>query len=253
MQLSSAGNPDGGDVLMTNGIRFQSIGALSVFAIIILIVLAILLIPLVLLGLVGAAFTRLGFTWISAVAVVLLILLGSTVNIPIYTFKRDMVRVVPEGVSLNDPNSPWSSGQIWETVISLNLGGAVIPVLVAGYLLHTALLQTGSLLVVPVCVGILAVALITYSSTRAIPGLGLQVPVLIPALTALLVALLLSGGMGVNTPISAVVSGTFGVLIGGNLAQIPKIKDLDIPAWSIGGSGTFGSILICCILPALIA
>ena len=124
---------------MTNGIRFQSIGALSVFAIIILIVFAILLIPLVLLGLVGAAFTRLGFSWISAVAVVLLILLGSAVNIPVYTIKRDMVRVVPENATMSDPYAPWSAGQVWETVISLNLGGAIIPVLVAVYLLHTAL------------------------------------------------------------------------------------------------------------------
>jgi uncharacterized membrane protein len=238
---------------MSNGIRFQSIGALSVFAIIILVVFVILLIPLVLLGLVGTAFTRLGFSWISAVAVVLLILLGSTANIPVYTIRRDMVRVVPENATISDPYAPWSAGQVWETIISINLGGAVIPALVAVYLLHTALLQTGTSLILPVCVGILAVALITYSSTRVIPGIGLQVPVLIPALTALLVGLLLSGGAGITAAVSAIVSGTFGVLIGGNLAQMGKIKDLDISAWSIGGSGTFGSMLICCILPALIA
>jgi uncharacterized membrane protein len=238
---------------MTNGIRFQSIGALSVFAIIILIVLAILLIPLVLLGLVGAAFTRLGFSWISALAVVLLILLGSAVNIPVYTIKRDMVRVAPDTITMSDPFIPWSAGQVWETVISLNLGGAIIPVFVAVYLMYTAFPVTGYSLVLPVCAGVFAVALITYSSTRVIPAIGLQVPLLIPALTALLVALLLSGGVAIIAVVSAVVSGTFGVLAGGNLAQIPKIKDLDIPAWSIGGSGTFGSMLICCILPALIA
>jgi uncharacterized membrane protein len=238
---------------MTNGIRFQSIGALSVFAVIIAVVIIILLIPLLLLGLVGAAFTRLGFSWISALAVVLLILLGSTVNIPLYTIKRDMVRAVPENATLSDPYTPWSAGQVWDTVISINLGGAIIPVLIAVYLLFTALPLTGQSLILPVCAGILAVALVTYSSTRVIPGIGLQVPTLIPALTALLVALLLSGGTGITAAVSAVVCGTFGVLLGGNLVQIAKIKDLDIPAWSIGGSGTFGSMLICCILPALIA
>jgi uncharacterized membrane protein len=237
---------------MADGVRFQSIGALSVFAIIILIALAVLLIPLVIFGLVGAAFTRLGFSWLSALAVVLLILLGSTVNIPVYTIKRDMVRVVPENAAISDPFAPWSGGQVWETVLAINLGGAIIPVIVAIYLLFTALPKTGSSLVLPISAGILAVASITYSSTRLIPGFGLQVPVLIPALTAILVALILSGSVGITAAVSAVVSGTFGVLIGGNLAQIPKIKDLDIPAWSIGGSGTFGSMLICCILPALI-
>jgi uncharacterized membrane protein len=238
---------------MTNGIRFQSIGALSVFAIIILIVLAILLIPLILYGLVGAAFTRLGFSWISALAIVLLILLGSAVNIPIYTIKRDMVRVAPDTATMSDPYAPWSAGQVWETVISLNLGGAIIPVLVAVYLLYTAIPLTGQSLALPVCAGIIAVALITWSATRVVPGLGLQVPLLMPALTAILVAILFAGGVGITAAVSAVVSGTFGVLLGGNLVQVGKIRDLDIPAWSIGGSGTFGSMLICCILPALIA
>lgn len=238
---------------MTDGIRFQSIGALSVVAIIILIFIVILLIPLVFLGLIGAAFTRLGFSWLSALAVVLLILFGSAVNIPLYTIKRDMIRIEPEGASLSDPFTPWSAGQVWETVISINLGGAVIPLFVALYLMYTALPLTGSTLFLPLCAGLLAVAFITYVSTRQIPGIGLQVPILIPALVALLVALALAGGVGITAAVSAFVSGTLGVLVGGNLAQIPRIKDLSISAWSIGGSGTFGSILICCILPALIA
>jgi uncharacterized membrane protein len=238
---------------MTNSVRFPSIGALSVFAIIIFVVLLILLIPLLFLGLIGAAFTRLGFSWLSALAVVLLILLGSSVNIPVYTIKRDMIRVVPEGVSISDPFTPWSAGQVWETVISISLGGAVLPICVAVYLLYTALPLTGKSLALPICAGILTVAVITYVSTRPAPGIGLQVPILVPALTALLVAVLLAGGVGITAAVSAFVSGIIGVLCGGNLAQIPRIKDLDIPAWSIGGSGTFGSMLICCILPALIA
>ena len=51
----------------------------------------------------------------------------------------------------------------------------------------------------------------------------------------------------------AFVSGTIGTLLGGNLAQLHRIKGLDVADVSIGGAGTFGAIFICCILPALIA
>ena len=68
---------------------------MSVLAIILLIGLVILLIPLLILGVIGAAFTRLGLSWIAALALVLLMLAGSFVNIPLYRIRRDMIRAVP--------------------------------------------------------------------------------------------------------------------------------------------------------------
>ena len=67
---------------MAGGIRFVSVGGLSVLVILLLVGLVILLIPLLFLGMIGAAFTKLGFSWISAIVVVLLMLFGSYVNIP---------------------------------------------------------------------------------------------------------------------------------------------------------------------------
>jgi len=238
---------------MTNGIRYQTVGALPVIAILIFIVLIIVLIPLVFLGLIGAAFTRLGFSWLSALAVVLLILLGSTVNIPVYTIKRDMVRMTHGEMSMSDPYAAWPREDVWDTVISINLGGAVIPLCIALYVLSVAYPLVTTPLMAPVVLGILVVSLITYASTRAIPGAGIQVPLLIPALTALLLGLVFGGSVGLAASVIALASGIFGILIGGNLAQLGKIRDLGIPALSIGGSGTFGSLLFCCILPALVA
>jgi uncharacterized membrane protein len=62
-----------------NGLyRLSPLGSLPVFALIGLVVLIVLVIPLLILGLVGAAFSRLGFSWIEAVAVILLMFLGSS-------------------------------------------------------------------------------------------------------------------------------------------------------------------------------
>jgi uncharacterized membrane protein len=65
--------------------------------------------------------------------------------------------------------------------------------------------------------------------------------------------MLLFGGAGIPATVLAFVSGTIGILMGGNLAQLHRIKGLDVSDFSIGGAGTFGAIFICCILPALIA
>lgn len=238
---------------MSNGVRFYSAGPLSIFAIILLIALVILIIPLFIFGMIGAAFTRLGFSWISALAIVLLMLFGSFVNIPLYRFKRDMVRVSPDTNAIFGSGSPWPADPVWETQISINLGGAILPICLSFYLLYQAVSITGLSLLIPVGAGILLVALVTFFATRPIPGAGLHVPLLIPALTALLMGLLLFGGAGIPTMVTAFVSGTIGVLLGGNVVQLSRIKDLEVPLVSIGGAGTFGSVFICCILPALVA
>ena len=238
---------------MAGGIRFVSAGALSVLAILLIVGLIIILIPLFLLGMVGAAFTKLGFSWITAMAVVLLMLFGSYVNIPVYTFKRDMVRMSPDTTSVYGANSPWPADPVWETQVSINLGGAILPVCISLYLLYQAVSITSTSLLVPVGVGILIVALVTFFATRPVPGVGLRVPLLMPALTALLMGMLLFGGAGIPATVVAFVSGTTGTLLGGNIARLNRIRDLEVPEMSIGGAGTFSAIFICCILPALIA
>jgi uncharacterized membrane protein len=238
---------------MSDGVRFYSAGPLSVFVIIILIVLVVILIPLLILGIIGAAFTRLGFSWIAALAVVLLMLFGSFVTIPVYRIRRDMIRVSQDEATVFGVCVPCASGQVWDTTISLNLGGAVIPVCVSLYMVYRAILITGTSLVFTVCAGITIVAIITFVSTRLVPCAGIQVPLLIPGLTALLAGLLLAGGTGLTAAVTAFVSGVAGVLLGGNIANLYRIKDLEVPEISIGGAGTFGSVFICCMLPALIA
>lgn len=238
---------------MSDGVRFFSAGPLSAFMIIILVVLMIILIPLLILGMIGAAFTRLGFSWIFALAVVLLMLFGSFVNIPVYRVRRDMIRVSQDNASVFGVCVPCASAHVWDTAISLNLGGAVIPVCVSLYMVYQAILFTGIPLVFTVCAGITIVAIITFISSRRVVCVGIRVSLLIPGLTALLAGLFLAGGTGLTAAVTAFVSGTIGVLLGGNIVNLYRIKDLEVPEVSIGGAGTFGSIFVCCMLPALIA
>jgi uncharacterized membrane protein len=238
---------------MAGGIRFSSAGPLSVLAIVLFIGLVLLMIPLLVIGVIGAAFTRLGLSWIAALALVLLMLAGSFVNIPLYRIRRDMVRAAPLDSAGNVLAAPFAIPPVWETVISVNLGGGILPVCTAAYMVYQAGRITGATHLIPVALCAALVMGISFVSTHEIAGVGIRVPLIIPALTALLAGVLLANGTGLTAAVTALAGGTLGTLLGGNLAHLYRARDLEVPEVSIGGFGTFGAVFLCCVLPALIA
>jgi uncharacterized membrane protein len=239
---------------MAGSIRYFTAGPLPAVAILLLIGLVLLMIPLLFLGIIGAAFTRLGLSWVAALALVLLMLAGSFVNIPLFRIRRDMIQAVPLDNAYGEPGYPFPAVPVWETRISINFGGAILPVLIAAYLISRAAAAGGTPLLVSVILCTAACMAVSFIFSRGIAGVGIHVPLLIPALSALLVGFLLSGGItGLPAAATAFAGGTLGTLAGGNLARLPGVRELDVPEVSIGGSGTFGAVFLCCILPALIA
>jgi uncharacterized membrane protein len=237
---------------MAGGFRFFSAGPLPVLAIVLIIGLVLLLIPLLILGIISAAFTRLGLSWVSAIVLVLAMLAGSFVNIPLWHVRRDMIRAAPLDSAGNVSATPFADMPVWETVISVNFGGGILPVCIAAYILYQAVMVLGTGLLVPaaICAGL--VMILSFVSTREITGVGIRVPFFIPALTAFLGGILLAGGTGLSASVTALAGGVLGTIAGGNLAHLYRIRDLNVPDVSIGGSGTFGAVFLCCILPTLI-
>jgi uncharacterized membrane protein len=238
---------------MAGGIRFFSAGPLSVLAILLLIGVVIILIPLLIIGVIGAAFTRLGLSWIAALALVLLMLAGSFVNIPLYRIRRDMIRATPMDSAGNELAFPFATPPVWDTVISVNFGGGIIPACIAAYMMYQAVVVSGTTLLIPIALCAALVTVVSFASSREIAGVGIRVPFIIPALTALLAGILLSGGTGLTAAVTALAGGILGTLSGGNLAHLYRVRDLEVPDMSIGGFGTFGAVFLCCILPALVA
>jgi len=237
---------------MAGGIRSFSAGPLPVLAIILLIGFVILLIPLLILGVIGAAFTRLGLSWVAALALILLMLAGSFVNLPLYRIQRDMIRAIPLDSDGNELAAPFAAPPVWDTVISVNLGGGILPVCIAAYMVYRSIMVDGTAILTHAVVCAALVTVISFVSTREAAGIGIRVPFIIPALTALLVGVLLSGGTGLTAAVTALAGGTLGTLMGGNLAHLWHVRDLEVPEVSIGGFGTFGAVFLCCVLPALI-
>lgn len=199
-------------------------------------------------GIVVSAFMKIGFSIEDALLILLLSLLGSSINIPLATLRSDApvvrdtyVRVF--GVSYRVPFRRVIRN---ETTIAVNVGGAVIPILISAYLLMkfpSSLLLAGA--------GILIVTIITHSVAKPIRGIGIATPALVPPLAAALAAILLTSIIHIpDCPIdqcrvvTAYAGGVLGTLIGADLLNLGKIKNLGAPVASIGGAGTFDGIFL---------
>lgn len=199
------------------------------------------------MGIVISTFMKIGFSTEDAFLILILSLLGSSINIPLLTLSSEVpvlrdryVRVF--GVSYRVPIQRLMRN---ETVIAVNVGGAIIPVLISVYLLT----QFPSSLY-PAGIGIIIVSIITYFVAKPVQGVGIVTPALIPPLTATLVAILLPLFIQTGCPIdqcrviTAYTGGVLGTLIGADLLNLRKIKALGAPVASIGGAGTFDGIFL---------
>ena len=238
---------------MQSNIRVYSGGPLTILAILVILGLLVIIMPLLFLGFAGKALMNLvGLSWLTATALVILILLCSLVNIPVWKIQRETIRMPHNETP--DAFTPNENGGLWETTLAVNLGGAIIPVAMACYLLYRAsALMSGNTLFLQVAAATLIVAAMAYVTTRPLVGVGIRAPLFIPGLAALLCGVLLAGGLGVSAGVIAFVSATLGILLGADIAHLPHVGDLEVPQVSIGGAGTFGAIFIGCILSALIA
>jgi uncharacterized membrane protein len=239
---------------MNGTFRFSGPDALPFLAIALAILILIFLIPLLMLGLAGAAFSRLGFSWIEAVSVILLMLVGYFVDIPIHTFTRAGGRDGATGAMVLDAftGEPVPDERS-STAVSLNLGGAVIPSAVSVYLLYEMDRMDTGLSFLPLVICLAAVAIVVMMSAKFIPGWGIRAPLFLPSVTALACGLLLTGGTGLSAAVTAFSGGTMGILVGITGFLFRKGFDQGIRQISIGGAGAFGSIFLCILLSALIA
>jgi uncharacterized membrane protein len=210
----------------------------------ILVVLVAALVVLVQLGVLRYAFMRLGISSRAALLLLIASLAGSYFNIPVAELPARHVLsgqvidyfgvayVVP--VVVNWPG----------TVIAVNVGGAVIPVLVSLYLLFKYEIWIMGALATA------AVAIVCYALATPVAGVGIAIPVFVPALATTIAALVLSRAQA--APL-AYIAGSLGTLIGADLANLGHLDGLGAPVASIGGAGTFDGIFLTGILAVLLA
>jgi len=210
----------------------------------ILVGLFVIVLVLVQLGVLRYAYMRLGMSSGAALLLLLASLVGSYFNIPVAELPGQRV-MSGEVIDFFGMRYVVPVVENWPgTLIAVNVGGAVIPVLVSLYLLaRHALWIRGA-------VATAAVALVIHWFADPVRGVGIAVPVFLPALITAVLAVVLARERA--APL-AYVAGSLGTLIGADLTNLDKISDLGAPVASIGGAGTFDGIFLTGILAVLLA
>lgn len=196
------------------------------------------------IGLLRHAYEKMGVSRRYVSAILLLSLFGSYINIPVAELpaKEMLSDQVASffGMDYIIPRVEWTP----RTIIAVNVGGAVIPILLSLYLLvKHGLYRQGFW-------GVTIVAIIVHWLAQPVRGVGIAVPVFIPPLTAAGVALMLDRK---SAPSLAYIAGSMGTLIGADLLNLDKLQGLGAPIASIGGAGTFDGIFLTGILAVLLA
>ena len=196
------------------------------------------------LDLVTFAYERLGLRPEAALGFLLASLVGSAINIPVARLSQSSLHpdriVTAFGVRYVIPVIERWPG----TILAVNLGGAVMPVLLSAYLV----LRVGHGLRIGLVAALVAV--ICHRFARTVPGVGIAIPTLVPPLVAAAAAWLLAPDVRAA---AAYVGGTIGTLVGADLMNLRQLRGMGAPVASIGGAGTFDGIFVTGIVAVLLA
>ncbi len=192
-----------------------------------------LLFALLFFNVVTISFVKLGLPRWAVFLLFAFCLVGSLINIPVWHH-------LPGTPSIFFFNPP----PVHTPVIAVNVGGCILPSLVALYLIPKApLLKTA-----------VTTALITglaYWLAEPIPGVGIQMPFFAAPLASAVLALILTWGR--NAAPVAYISGIFGTLIGADLLHLSELGTSYIGIISIGGAGVFDGIFLTGLVAAFLA
>ncbi len=204
----------------------------------------VMVIALVELRVLAYAYETIGVHRRYVFSLLLLSLVGSYVNIPVAELPE--TRVVHDHV-VNFVGVQYVVPVVkaWpQTILAVNLGGAVIPTLLSLYLVIRNRLYIAGL------VGVAVVAAVVHQVAYPVPGVGIATPSLAPPIAAAIVAVILSWRAA---PALAYIAGSLGTMIGADLLNLGRIQGLGAPVASIGGAGTFDAIFLTGILAVLLA
>jgi uncharacterized membrane protein len=206
---------------------------------------ALVLLPFLWVGLIGNAFIKLGLSPAMIFWLLIFTLLGSLVNIPLTRLPGEEVMVEEEiryfGMRVRLPRQRLRH----QTVLAVNVGGALIPLGLSLFLLTRMPVPLGLVL----NLGLVTAAM--YYLARPVKGLGIAVPGLFPPLLAALGAYLFCPPE-LRAP-CAYIASTLGILVGADLLHLKDINHLGAPVASIGGAGTFDAIFLGGVIAVLLS
>lgn len=196
------------------------------------------------IGIIRYVYAKLGISPGTALFLLFASLLGSYVNIPIAHLAGART-VVGERIDFFGTEYILPEEVDWPgTIIAINLGGAVIPIILSFYLVAKNNVWLQSIVTTAI------VSAVCYALAQPVAGAGITIPIFIPPIAACAVACILAWR---QAPAVAYISGSLGTLIGADLMNLGKIQELGTPIASIGGAGTFDGIFVTGVFAVVLA
>lgn len=195
------------------------------------------------LGLLTIAFDKLGLSPTAAYLLLFGSLVGSAINIPLFSIRCEVPWQRPPPALLQRLYPQWIVPE--RTLVAFNVGGCLVPLLFSFFLMAHHQLTLFDLLL-----PIAGVSTISFLTSRPIEGLGIGMPLFIAPISAALFALITNPQE--SAPL-AYIGGTLGVIIGADLLRLKDIRRLGTPFASIGGAGTFDGIFLTGLVAVLLA
>ena len=183
-------------------------------------------------------------------------LIGSNINIPLFYVRswKPIIKAEVVKVFLWDFIVPTVDWEEAKTLISVNVGGCIIPVALSLYLIYKMILATGIHILIPLIIAIAINSILINSVSRPVEGLGIVTPALLPPLFTVIVSeLVFIFTPPVNVFAFIYTVGTLGSLIGADLLNLDIIPRLGAPVASIGGAGIFDGIFLNGIFAVVLA
>jgi len=210
--------------------------------------LLLLIFPLLIILLAGSvtiAFSRLGIPVAIAYLLFWISFLGSSINLPVKRWQTEITEIREINFFGMRYRIPFHGER--ESILAINLGGAVVPICVSAYELYR--LSNDVHLLMKAIIAIVILTFICKAFSKPVRGLGIAIPAFIPPLFSALIAMIIARE---NPVVVAYLAGTLGTLIGADLMNLHKIRDLGAPIASIGGAGTFDGIFLSGIIAVLL-
>ena len=204
----------------------------------------VLLLTFIQMELVKIAFGKLGMSTSQGMLLLFASLFGSALNLPFASVRADPPEAQAETAArrslLRMPVLPFTG----RTIIAVNVGGCLVPVVFSASLIHHFPLPAGDLLLT-----ISLVAAVCHFLSRPVPGIGIGMPPLVAPIAAAIVAISVNHELA--APL-AYICGTLGVLIGADILRLGDVARLGTPVAAIGGAGTFDGIFLTGIVAVLL-
>jgi uncharacterized membrane protein len=215
-----------------------------------LVLLLLLLLPWLFLDVILIALGKLGIAPSMAPLIVLVMFVGSLINIPV------LRESVPTQLR-HQPLNRWGLERYWpgmqkevrERIIAINVGGFVVPILLVVYEVWFIVSQYPEVLL-PLIIAVLNNIFVCYLLAQPVPNIGITLPTLVPGVVAAISAVLLAPTLA---PPVAFCAGVLGPVIGADLIYLKKMRQAHVGLASIGGAGTFDGIVISGLLAVLLA